>query len=82
MTDEQIKETRLYRDILNKVSQFPELKENILDELRIAADTYVAHPMKWSWDLSLFTGFHWGSTRQGGAFWKAIDNRELPREYQ
>ncbi len=76
---EKIKETFLYKDILQNCAQHPELISDLVIELHIA---YEANPVDFYWDEHLGYAFTWGASPQGERFWYCIDNGWLPERYK
>lgn len=82
MTDDEIKDTLLYKLILAK-NLSPEFNLNIMAELRYAFDNYEGQrSMKWRWNARIGDAFLFKRTPQGFNFWLDINHGELPKEYQ
>ena len=83
MTDEEIKDTVLYKDCYKRIKQFPELAGDLVYLLRDAFEHYLNNnPMDWRWDVELLRAFYWDSTPQRWYFWEQIRVGELPRGYE
>ena len=80
MTDEEIKDTALYKDCYGLVKKFPELAGDLAYLLREAYEGY--RHGNWEWDRDLDAAFVWGSSPQRHDFWGAIMVGQLPKEYE
>lgn len=83
MTEEEIKQTELYSNVVERISHFPELRENIASELKIAFDSYKGVGLE-SFDFSVPLGeaFIWALSPQKDAFWENVYYGGLPKEYR
>lgn len=80
MTDEEIKNTVLYKDCYEKVKQFPELAGDLVYLLREDNEGYRSNDWDWNHDLDL--AFIWRDSPQGHYFWDSIWCGILPKEYE
>lgn len=80
MTDEEIKDTTLYKACYEEVKKFPELAGDLVYLLREAYERYQRDD--WDWKQDLMCAFIWRASPQGHDFWGAITRGELPKEYE
>lgn len=82
MTEEDIKDTKLYKDCYKRISKFPELRGDIAKHLKYAYENYAAGIHGWMWNFELSQAFIWLESPQGEGFWERIYDGNLPREYE